>query len=95
MENLKQKLTLFFVFGILSIFAGIFYAANLLNGSSPQDGLLGIYILFGVIPVVIILSIDRLLVNRFGNQKINKVQFFFLFFIILLWIVKTIVNLYY
>ena len=91
--NFPKNLTLFFIFGILSIVAGIIYAIILINGNSAEDGLLGIYILFGLIPVLLIILIDRFLVKRFGNQKVNKVQFSFLGFIILLWIIRAIVNL--
>ncbi|UUF15415.1 MULTISPECIES: hypothetical protein [Flavobacterium] len=91
--NLPKKLTLFFLLGILSILAGITYAIILITGNSAQDGLLGIYILFGLIPVFLVILIDRLLVRKFGNQKVNKVQFSFLLFIILLWIVRFIANL--
>jgi hypothetical protein len=91
--NLPKNLTLFFVSGILSIVAGIIYAIILINSNSAEDGLLGIYILFGLIPVSLVLLIDRLLVRKFGNQKINKVQFYFLGFVILLWILRAIVNL--
>ena len=91
--NLPKNLTLFFVSGILSIVAGIIYSIILINGNSAEDGLLGIYILFDLIPVSIVLLIDRLLVRKFGNQKVNKVQFYFLGFVILLWIIRAIVNL--
>ena len=91
--NLPKNLTLFFVSGILSIVAGIIYSIILINGNSAEDGLLRIYILFGLIPVSIVLLIDRLLVRKFGNQKVNKVQFYFLGFVILLWIIRAIVNL--
>lgn len=93
MKNLKQKLTLFFVLGILSIFAGIIYAIILITGNSAEDGLMGIYILFGLIPLILVILIDRFLVRKFGNQKVNKVQFSFLLFVILLWIVRAITNL--
>jgi hypothetical protein len=93
MKNLAKNLTLFFTAGILSILAGIIYAIILINGNSAEDGLLGIYILFGLIPVLFVLLIDRFLVRKFGNQKVNKVQFSFLGFIILLWIIRAIVNL--
>lgn len=89
----QKKLTLFFVLGILSILAGIIYAIILITGNSAENGLLGIYILFGLIPVSLVILIDRLLVRKFGNQKVNKVQFSFLLFIILLWIVRFIANL--
>ncbi|KOP37068.1 hypothetical protein DBB36_13775 [Flavobacterium sp. WLB] len=91
--NFPKKLTLFFVLGILSILAEIIYAIILITGNSAEDGLLGIYILMGLIPVSLVILIDRLLVRKFGNQKVNKVQFSFLLFIILLWIVRAIANL--
>ena len=91
--NFPKNLTLFFIFGILSIVAGIIYAIILINGNSAEDGLLGIYILFGLIPVLLIILIDRFLVKRFGNQTVNKVQFSFMGFIILLWIIRAIANL--
>jgi hypothetical protein len=93
MTNLPKNLTLFFILGILSIIAGIIYAIILINGNSAEDGLLAIYILFGLIPVSFVLLIDRLLVLKFGNQKVNKVQFYFLGFVILLWIIRAIANL--
>ncbi|WP_343696022.1 hypothetical protein [Flavobacterium sp.] len=91
--SFTKNLTLFFLLGIISILAGIIYAIILITGNSAQDGLLGIYILMGLLPVFLVLLIDRLLVKRFGNQKVNKVQFSFLLFIILLWIVRFIANL--
>jgi len=93
MNNLPKNLTLFYVSGILSIVAGIIYTIILINGNSAEDGLMGIYILFCLIPVLLVILIDRFLVRKFGNQKVNKVQFSFLGFIILLWIIRAIVNL--
>ncbi|MEP6928856.1 MAG: hypothetical protein ABI850_02550 [Flavobacterium sp.] len=91
--NYKSKnLTLFFILGILSIIAGIVYAIFLINGNSAEDGLLGIYILFGLIPVSLVILIDRVLVRKFGNRKVNKVQFSFLLFVVLLWIIRAILN---
>ena len=93
--NPPKNLTVFYLLGILSILAGLFFAVIFITGNSAQDRLEGIYHLFGLIPVflVIVIVIDRLLVKRFGNQKVNKVQFSFLGFIILLWIIRAIVNL--
>lgn len=91
--SLPKNLTLFYVAGILSIIVGIIYAVILINGNSAPDGLMGIYILFWLIPVFAIVLIDRFLVKKFGNQKVNKVQFSFFLFIILLWIIRAIANL--
>ena len=92
MNTLIKKPTLFFVLGILSILAGTVYAIMLIAGNSGQDGLLGIYILFSLVLVLFAVIIDRLLVRKFGNQKVNKVQFSFLLLIVLLWIIRAIVN---
>lgn len=94
MMKLPKNLTLFYIVGITSILAGIIYAIILINGNSAEDGLFGIYILFGLIPVLFVILIDRLLVKKFGNQKVNKIQFSFLLFIVLLWILRAITNLY-
>lgn len=91
--SLPKNLTLFFVAGILSIIIGIVYAVMLINGNSAPDGLMGIYILFWLIPIFAAVLIDRFLVKKFGNQKVNKVQFSFLLFIVLLWIIRAIANL--
>ncbi|MBS7256663.1 hypothetical protein [Flavobacterium branchiicola] len=91
--NLPKNLTLFYVLGILSILAGIVYAIILINGNSAQDGLLGIYILMWLFPVAILVFADRFLTKKFGAQKVNKVQFSFLLFILLLWIIRAITNL--
>ncbi|MEG2099911.1 MAG: hypothetical protein RRY99_00205 [Flavobacterium sp.] len=91
--SLPKNLTLFYVSGILSIIIGIIYAVILINGNSAPDGLMGIYILFWLLPVFAAVLIDRFLVKKFGAQKVNKVQFSFLLFIILLWIIRAIANL--
>lgn len=92
MNTLLKKPTLFYVVGILSILAGTVYAILLIAGNSAQDGLLGIYILFSLILVLFAVIVDRFLVRKFGNQKVNKVQFSFLLLIVLLWIVRAILN---
>jgi hypothetical protein len=88
-----KNLTVFYILGILSILAGLFFAVIFITGNSAQDRLEGIYHLFGLIPVFLVIVIDRLLAKKFGNQKVNKVQFSILGFIILLWIIRAIVNL--
>jgi hypothetical protein len=93
MKNILKKLTLFFILGIFYIFGGIIYAIILINGNSAQDGLLGIYILFSIIPVFILLLFERFLVRKFGSQKVNRTQFYFVLFIVILWIIRAIANL--
>lgn len=89
-----QNLTVFFVLGLLMIIVGIPYSILLINGNSAQDGLLGIYLLFGIIPILLTLLIDRILVRKFGGRKVNTVQLCFFGLIILLWIVRFIANLF-
>jgi len=92
MDDLPKNLTLFYVLGIFSLIVGIIYAIMLIDGNSAPDGLMGIYILFGLLPVIILVIIDRFLVTKFGNQKVNIVEFSFMGFIILLWVVRMILN---
>lgn len=89
-----QNLTVFFVLGLLMIIVGIPYSILLINGNSAQDGLLGIYLLFGIIPILLTLLIDRILVRKFGGRKVNTVQLCFFGLILLLWIVRFIANLF-
>jgi hypothetical protein len=93
MKNILKKLTLFFILGIIYIFGGIIYAIILITGNSAQDGLLGIYILFSIIPVFILLLFERFLVRKFGSQKVHRTQFYFVLFIVILWIIRAITNL--
>lgn len=88
-----KKLTPFFVLGIVSIIAGLIYAIVMITGNSAQDGLMGIYILMGLIPLFLLLLLDRFLVKKFGNQKVNKIQFPILGFILFLWILRVILNM--
>ncbi|QDW19364.1 hypothetical protein [Flavobacterium sp. KBS0721] len=93
MDDLPKNLTLFYVSGICSLIVGIIYAIMLIDGNSGPDGLMGIYILFCLLPVIILVIIDRFLVTKFGNQKVNMVEFSFLGFILFLWIIKMLLNL--
>jgi len=88
-----KNLTLFFVLGILAIIAGLVYAIILITGNSAQDGLMGIYILLGLIPLFLFMVLDRFVVKKFGNQKVNKVQFSILLFMLFLWILRLILNM--
>ena len=93
MDDLPKNLTLFYILGIFSLIVGIIYAIMLIDGNSAPDGLMGIYILFCLLPVIILIIIDRFLVTKFGNQKVNIVEFSFLGFILFLWIIKVLLNL--
>lgn len=91
--NLLKNLTPFFIIGMISIIAGLIYATILITGNSAQDGLMGIYILLGLIPLCLFMMLDRFLVKKFGNQKVNKVQFSILLFMLFLWILRLILNM--
>jgi len=92
--KLLQNLTVFFVLGILMLLFGIPYSILLITGNSAQDGLQGIYLLFGIVPVLLVLLIDRILVRKFGSRKINTVQLYFFGIIALLWIIRFIANIF-
>ncbi|KQT23801.1 hypothetical protein ASG22_07165 [Chryseobacterium sp. Leaf405] len=66
MKNFISKLTVFLALGILAIIIGIIFSIVAFNSVSAQDGLAGIYILFGLIPVLIIIILDRIFVWKFG-----------------------------
>lgn len=91
--NLLKNLTPFFIIGIISIIAGLIYATILITGNSAQDGLMGIYILLGIIPLCLFMVLDRFVVKKFGNQKVNKVEFSILLFMLFLWILRLILNM--
>jgi len=91
--NLLKNLTPFFIIGIISIIAGLIYATILITGNSAQDGLMGIYILLGLIPLCLFMVLDRFLVKKFGNQKVNKVEFSILLVMLFLLILRLILNM--
>lgn len=93
MNDLPKNLTLFYVSGIFSIIVGIIYTIMPIDGNSTPDGLMGIYILFCLLPVIVLVIIDRFMVTKFGNQKVNIVEFYCLLFMVLLWVAKMILNL--
>ncbi|SMO83442.1 hypothetical protein SAMN06265171_10876 [Chryseobacterium rhizoplanae] len=93
MKKQFQNWTLFFVVGILAIIVALIASVILMAGVSANDGLFGIYILCSLIPIVLVMIIDRILVWKFGNKNVNKVQFSILLLIVLLWMVRFVVNL--
>jgi hypothetical protein len=88
-----KNLTMFFVLGILAIISSLIYAIILITGTSAQNGLMEIYILLGLIPLFLFMVLDRFIVKKFGNQKVNKVQFSILLSMLLLWILRLILNM--
>ncbi|MDN3691294.1 hypothetical protein QWZ06_02975 [Chryseobacterium tructae] len=85
-----RKITLFLILGILSLIIGLFFSYTAFTSVSAVDGFAGFYLLLGLIPVVLIIIIDRICVWKFGAKKVNKVQFYiagiFLLLFILNWI---------
>jgi hypothetical protein len=94
MKKQFQNWTLFFIAGIIAMITGLIAAIVLMNGSSAPDALFGMYILFGLVPLLLVIIIDRILVWKFGNKNVNKVQFFILLLIVFLWIVRFVLNLF-
>ncbi|WPO89983.1 hypothetical protein [Chryseobacterium sp. HR92] len=93
MKKQFQNWTLFSIVGITAIIAGVAASIILMTGVSASDGLFGMYILFGLIPVLLVIIIDRILVRKFGNKNVNKVEFSILLLIVPLWMVRFVINL--
>ncbi|RLJ31608.1 hypothetical protein CLU97_1044 [Chryseobacterium sp. 7] len=93
MEKQFQNWILFFIAGIIAMISGLIAAIVLMKGSSVPDVLFG-YILFGLVPLLLVIIIDRILVWKFGNKNVNKVQFSILVLIVFLWIVRFVLDLF-
>ncbi|MEJ5105049.1 hypothetical protein [Chryseobacterium sp. MYb328] len=89
-SKMASKLTLFLILGILSLLVGLFFSYTAFTSVSAADGLAGMYILLGLIPVVLIIIADRICVWKFGARKVNKVQFYIAGTFILLFILNWI-----
>ncbi|REC62834.1 hypothetical protein DRF65_08405 [Chryseobacterium pennae] len=89
-SKMVSKLTLFLILGILSLLVGLFFSYTAFTSVSAADGLAGMYILLGLIPVVLIIIADRICVWKFGARKVNKVQFYIAGTFILLFILNWI-----
>jgi hypothetical protein len=94
MKKQFQNWTLFFIAGIIAIIAGLITSIILITGNSAADGLFGMYLLFSLVPVLLVIIIDRILVWKLGNKNVNKVQFSILLLIVFLWIVRFVLNLF-
>ncbi|WP_326980986.1 hypothetical protein VUJ46_11780 [Chryseobacterium sp. MYb264] len=73
-HTFKNKLTVFFILGLLTIIAIILFAIVAFNSVSAADGLAGLYALYGIPPVILLLIIDRICVWKFGAKKVNRIQ---------------------
>ncbi len=93
MKKQFQNWTLFFIAGIIAVIACLAAAVILMTGSSAPDALFGMYLLFSLVPLLIIIVSDKILVWNFGNKNVNKVQFSMLSLIVFLWIVRFVLNL--
>ncbi|AZA79738.1 hypothetical protein EG347_20745 [Chryseobacterium sp. G0186] len=93
MKRQFKNWTLFFILGLITLIVGIIIAIVLMTGVSAPDALYGMFILLWMIPVVLVIVIDRILVRKFGHKAVNKIQFFILLFIAFLWVVRALVNL--
>ncbi|MDR3022561.1 hypothetical protein [Chryseobacterium sp.] len=93
MKKQFQNWTLFFVAGIIAVITMLIASIVLMTGPSAPDALFGMYLLFSLVPVLVVIIIDRILVWKFGNKNVNKVQFSILLLIVFLWIVRFVVNL--
>jgi uncharacterized membrane protein len=54
--------TLFLILGIAAIIIGLVVSIMLMTGVSAPDALFGMYILLGLIPVLLLVGIDRIFV---------------------------------
>lgn len=88
MEFIKNKVTIFFALSILSILIGIFISIILYTGVSAADKLAVMYIIFGGIPVFLVMVIDRIFVWKFGAKKVNRVELY----IIIVFFVVFVLN---
>ncbi|MGE8432040.1 hypothetical protein [Chryseobacterium joostei] len=88
-----ENRTLFLILGLLTLIAGIVAATVLMMGVFAVNGLYGIFIMIWMIPVVLVMISDRILVWKFGNKVVNKIQFFILVFIVFLLMLRIFANL--
>ena len=87
MKNfLKNKLTIFLVIGILMIIGCAYFG----TGVSASDAMAGAYLILAIIPISIIIIIDRICVWKFGVKKVNKTQLYILCGLISLFVINWI-----
>ncbi|MGH1515919.1 hypothetical protein [Chryseobacterium sp. JK1] len=92
MKTQFKNWTLFFVAGSIAIIAGLLVSIILMNGVSAPDALFGMYILMSLLPLLLIVVIDRILVWKFGNKPVNKIQFSLVAFAAFLWMIRFVMD---
>jgi hypothetical protein len=89
-DFLKNKNTIFFTLSIVALIFGIVVAIVLATGVSAPDKLAAMYLFFGLIPILLIIVIDRICVWKFGTRKVNKIQLYILICFIGLFVINWI-----
>lgn len=74
--------TIFFIIGIITIIGLIYF--------SIDSGLAGAYMQVAIIPILLLLIIDRICVWKFGAKKVNKTQLYILCGLISLFVINWI-----
>lgn len=78
-EFLKNKVTVFFMLGIFTLIVLLVVVGILSTGVSAPDKLMGVYVaIYALVPMALLLVIDRLCVWKFGTKKVNKVELYVL-----------------
>ncbi|UUV22567.1 hypothetical protein [Paenimyroides aestuarii] len=90
MRNFPQKLTIYYVFGIVLTIIGIIGLILFVSSSGMNDQMTGMYASMLLIPALIIIVIDRICVQKFGTKKVNKSSLYILAGLFLLYILNTI-----
>lgn len=60
------------------------------TGVSASDAMAGAYLILAIIPISIIIIIDRICVWKFGVKKVNKTQLYILCGLISLFVINWI-----
>ncbi|SMP08450.1 hypothetical protein SAMN06265346_102158 [Flavobacterium hercynium] len=90
LKNVTKKTTVVLILAVIAVAVDLFFALSLLTGNSSSSIEMGIYFLLSLIPIFILVVIDRILIQKYGNQKVNKVQFSILILILFLWFMGEI-----
>ncbi|ULT23004.1 hypothetical protein KUH03_27600 [Sphingobacterium sp. E70] len=71
------KISLFLVLGIGWMVFVLYHSAELLLSGSEKSKLTALYGLWLLVPVMLIIVVDRFAVRKFGIIKVNKIEFLF------------------